>query len=101
MAKQIIVLRVGKGPGGDLDINYLFWLAIPVGQEILIPNAASAWTGASAAENTALANGTVIEEAYETQVPSGTTKATIQTGLVTRFNARQAQINARQNPNQY
>jgi hypothetical protein len=102
MAKQIIIQRVAKGPGGDLDIQYLFWLAVPTGQEIpLAATVTSAWTGASALENTALQNGTVIEEAHETQVPTGTTKAAIENGLLNHFNNRQAQLNARQNPNQY
>ena len=101
MAKQLIVMRVAKGPGGDNNVSFLMWLAVASGREVPIPGAVSQWTGASAAENTAIAAGQVIEEPYSIQYPVTMTKAQIEADLVSRFTARQAQIAALPNPNQF
>lgn len=99
MAKQIIVQRIEKGPGGDNNIGVVGWFAVAAGREVPIANAVSVWTGASPSENAAIAAGQVIEEAYSAQYPITMTKAQIQADLVAKFNARQAVITARPNPN--
>jgi hypothetical protein len=99
MAKQIIVQRIEKGPGGDNNVGVVAWFAVAAGREIPIANAVSVWPGASVAENAAIAAGQVIEESYSAQYTLTTTKAQIQADLVAKFNARQAQITARPNPN--
>jgi membrane-associated protease RseP (regulator of RpoE activity) len=100
MAKQVIILRSFKGPGGDLGLTYLFWLTVPSGREVPTDNI-SRWKEASPAENQAIKDGTIIEEYYDTQVPAGTTKAAVQTRLSTAFTVRQTEITNRQNPNQF
>jgi hypothetical protein len=99
MAKQVIILRVERGPGGDNNVNYLMWLAVAASRETPITGAVSAWAGASTAENTAIAAGQVIEEPYSSQYPTSMTKAQVQAALLAQFNARQAVITARPNPN--
>jgi hypothetical protein len=101
MAKQIVVQRVVSGPGGDNAVTFVLWLAVAAGREVPIAGGVSAWAGASTAENTAIAAGQVIEESYQIQYPVAMTKAQIQTDLLSRFTARQAQITARVNPNVY
>lgn len=99
MAKQIIVQRIEKGPGGDNNVGVVAWFAVAAGREIPIANAVSIWSGASASENAAIAAGQVIEESYSAQYTLTTTKSQIQADLVAKFNARQAVITARPNPN--
>jgi len=103
MAKEIIALRVRPGSGStNIDVTWLFWLAVPAGQEIALPvGAASVWPGASAAENAAIQAGQVIEEQHGAQWPAGTPAATIKAALVSAFTARQAIVNGQPNPNQY
>lgn len=101
MAKEVVVLRTFLGPGGDRNVNFLLWLSVPAGSEIPIPGGTSDWAGASAAENTAIANGQILEEVYSTQYPQTMTVAQIKADLVSRYNARQAQVTARPNPNQF
>lgn len=101
MAKQIIILRVTKGPGGDDNVSYLFWLAVASGREVPGVNPTSAWSGASLLENTAIANGSVIEEPYSRQYPVSATATQIRNDLVAKFNARQAEIAALPDPNKY
>jgi hypothetical protein len=102
MAKQAIILTVARGSGGDVDVTWLFWLPVPAGQQIpLTLTTVSAWTGATAVDNTAIQNGTVIEEVHEAQFPVSMTKAQIQAAIVAAYNTRTAQFAARQNPNQY
>lgn len=101
MAKQIIIQRVGKGPGGDDNVSYLFWLAVVSGREVPMAGAVSAWGGASGAENTAIAAGSVIEEAYSRQYPVAATMPQIRADLLARFTARQAEVAALPDPNKY
>lgn len=101
MAKQIIILRVTKGPGGDDNVSYLFWLAVASGREVPGVNPTSAWSGASLLENTAIANGSVIEESYSTQYPLAATIAQIRNDLLSKFTARQTVITALPDPNKY
>ena len=88
-----------KDANGSFIVNLLFWLAVTVGQEIPIANKVSAWSGASTAENTALAAGQVIEEAHSVSFPSTITKAAAETELANEFTARQTQITNQLNPN--
>lgn len=101
MAKQIIVLVTGKGPGGDTLVNWLFWLAVAAGRELPLPGAVSAWTGASVAENAAIAAGTVIEVAHAAQYPANFTKSQIEAKLSAQFTTEQAALTAAPNPMQF
>jgi hypothetical protein len=102
MAKEIIILRVTTGPGGDTNVGLAAWFAVAAGREIPpTRTVTSAWPDASAAEVAAIQAGQVIEEVYSFQYPVTFTKAQIQTDLVSKWNARAAQIAARPNPNQF
>lgn len=87
--KQIIILQMQPGPS-TTAVQYVFWLVPPAADPH--PGFASAFTGASAAENLALVNGTTIEVAGSLQVATGTTKASIQAQLQTLYTQAQAAI---------
>lgn len=113
MSKEIIVLEVSKPNGSDLNVHWLFWLYPVSGREVPLPvqhnndGSVSAtpiysiWRGASTADQAALGSGTTIEEEYSAQYPAGSTKAQIQADLVSKYNARAAQLASQQNPNQF
>jgi hypothetical protein len=101
MAKEIIVLDVSTGPGGDLSVNVLAWFAVPVANQAPKPGAASLWRGAAAADTANLQSGAVLEESYNFQFAQGTTKVAIQAYFVNAYNARAAVIAALPNPNQF
>lgn len=73
-AKQIIVLGQSQN-GTTVTIQAAFWYPITSG--LLPQTAGSRWTGASAAENTAIQNGSVLEEIQSFSFPVGTTSTTI------------------------
>lgn len=73
-AKQIIVLGQQQ-TGTEIVINVVFWYPITSGA--LAQTKGSAWTGASAAENTSIQNGSVLEEGQSFSFPVGTTSTTI------------------------
>ena len=101
MAKEIIILDVNRGPGGDLDLRSIFWFPVVTGREVPRPAAASAYTGATAAEIALIQSGAVIEEVLEFQVPQGTTPAQVKAELESRYATRAANLAALPNPNQY
>lgn len=74
MAKQIIVLGTSQN-GTTQSISATFWYAITSSPQTR--TAGSVWAGASAAENTAIQAGTVLEEVQSFQFPVGTATATI------------------------
>jgi len=88
-AKQVIILAVDSEPG-QIRINYILWVTTSTPNPI--PGATSAWRGASASENAALAAGTTVEIGRNLAVPSGTTKAAIQTTLQNIFTQAQAAV---------
>jgi hypothetical protein len=88
--KQVIVLNSSSN-GAQTTIKVAMWFVITSGAQT--QTAGSIWTGASAAENTAIQNGTVIEEVQTFQVPNGSTTVTIKDLLNKAWTARQAQIN--------
>lgn len=102
MAKQIIVLETYRGTGqGDSEVRFVFWFSIPAARRVPIAGATSAFKTASAPELAALADGSVIEEVLQIQVPAGTTTAQVRTRLEARYAARAAEIAALPNVNQF
>lgn len=90
MAKQIIVL--GKTTNGATDnLSLVFWYAISSGA--LVRTNGSEWSGASTAENTAIQNGTVLEEQQAFSFPVGTATTTIKDVLNKAWALRNSQIN--------
>ena len=99
MAKEVIVLTVTADTFGQTVVNYLLWLPVPNGQQIALgTNVQSAWIGASSAENVAIQQGTVIEEAYQVKYPNTYSEVTIEADLVARYASRLAVFQARVNP---
>lgn len=94
MAKRIIVLdKVRNAPG--IAYRFALWAAIPATRQSFYADATatSAWTGASAAEITAIQQGAVVERVETNQWPAGTPIATIQADLLLRWNVFQAECN--------
>ncbi len=102
MARQIIILETSRGTGqGDTSVRHAFWFAVPVARRVPTPGAASVFRNTTAAEVTALQDGSVYEEVYEVQIPVGQTVAQIKATLEARYAARQAELTALPNVNQY
>ena len=99
--KEIIILETSRGQGGDTNLRFAFWFPIPAARQVPQPTAASAFRAADAGELAALQNGSVLEESYALQYPAATTIATIKADLISRYTARQNEIAARPNPNQF
>ena len=102
-AKQIIVLTEETN---ETEVSYgvLFWF--PITLNPLARTAGSTWTasgssaGATAAENTAVQNGSILEEEHSYSFPVGTPVSAIQAILQAAWAKRNAQI-AGQGANQY
>jgi hypothetical protein len=97
MAKQIVVL--GKSTSGPYD-NYQFAFWYPITSGALARTAGSVWPGASTSENTAIQNGSVLEEVESIQVPINTATATVKDLANKRWVTRNSEFNSI-GPNQY
>lgn len=103
MAKQVIVLTKSSSES-EVTYTCAMWYAITSG--IRTQTAGSAWVpngssaGASAAENTAIQNGTVLEEVQTFTFPVSTPSADMEAYILQAWTNRNAQING-VGPNQY
>lgn len=89
MAKQIIVLN-RQISETDQIIEVVFWFSITQGAEAVTSN--SLWNGASSAENTAIQNGSVKEEAFTFTYPVSLAATNIKADLQQRWTNRNAEI---------
>jgi hypothetical protein len=89
MANQIIILGSSLN-SVMLNINLVFWYPITSGQAAT--SGVSAWPKASAAENTAIQNGSILEEVTSFSFPVGTPVANIEAFLLQYWTNRNAQI---------
>lgn len=96
-AKQIIVLGQSQN-GTTVTISAAFWYPITTGA--LAQTKGSVWTGASAAENTAIQNGTVLEEVQNFTFPVNTTATTIKDVLNKAWTQRNTALGG-VGPNQF
>src|SRR6185437_3509073 len=96
-AKQIIVLGESQN-GTTVTIQAAFWYPITAGA--LAQTKGSVWTGASAAENTAIQNGSVLEEVQNFTFPVGATPTTIKDVLNKAWTQRNTAL-AGIGPNQF
>lgn len=96
-AKQVVVQGVQQN-GTQITVTAVFWYPITSGA--LTRTAGSLWVGASAAENQAIQNGTVLEEVQAFPFPVGTTTAAIKDVLNKAWTQRNAAIGG-VGPNQY
>ena len=71
-------------------MSCVFWYPISSGG--LAQASGSAWSGASAGENTAIQNGSVLEEQQTFQFPVGTTPANIEAQLLQLWTNRNTQL---------
>jgi hypothetical protein len=97
MAKQIILINGGK-TRDQLTYQVAFWY--PISSQAQTKTNGSIWTGATTAENTAIQNGSVLEEVEPFNFPGSTTLGTIKDTLSSRWVTRNSQI-AGVGPNQY
>lgn len=98
MAKEIIALSTTPN-GSTIILQVAFWYSITSGA-VSRPTLTSQWTGASTAENTAIQNGTVIEEVEVFSFPLNATATTIKDVLNKRWTVRNGELNG-QGPNIY
>lgn len=90
MSKQIIVLGVTTTPVIQ-NVAAAFWFPITSGK--LPVSGTSAWPGASAAENTAIQSGSVVEELTSFQFPVGFPTAEMKIFLQNYWTNRNTAIN--------
>jgi len=90
MAKKIIIIGASVSPI-IYNINVVFWYPITSGQKTT--TGTSAWPGASAAENTALQNGSVLEELQSFQFPIGMSTTNMKAQLDQYWTNRNANLN--------
>lgn len=88
---KIIVLEVS-----GRDVHYALWADVPEARQPFYADATkvSAWKDALAADNTALQNGSVVEEVRYSTFNSGETLAQIKAALVIASNDFQANTTA-------
>lgn len=99
--KKIIVLRRVPGDGGTI-LTYLEWHPIATGRQVpLQPGRLSYYAEATQEETAAINSGAVIEERYQLAILSSATVAQVKAQLEARYNARQAELDAMPNPNQF
>lgn len=77
------------------DLTVALWADVPAARQSFYANASakSAWTGATAADNTALQNGSVVENVANQRVPPGATLAQVEGFLQAQWQNYQAYIN--------
>ena len=104
-AKQIIDLSSTANPGAaTVTLNYLYWfttaypnplpctLPVTSGTPPVTTNTGcpqSVWAGASVAENAAIVAGTTVETYGQLTIPAATSAATVQTTVISQYNAMQ------------
>ncbi len=90
MSNQIIILGSSIN-SVMLTLNLVFWYPITSGQKTTA--GVSAWPNASTAENTAIQNGSILEEGASFSFPVGTAVANIEAYLLQYWTNRNAQLN--------
>jgi hypothetical protein len=93
--RQIIIQQRINIPS-DFSFQYVFWAVVPAARQIFYANASftTVVKDATAPEIAALQAGSVVEQVNQGNYQAGTPIATIQTDLITKYNAYQAQITA-------
>jgi hypothetical protein len=92
-AKQIIDLGSAANPStATVTLNYLYWFTTAYPNPLPCPNSicpTSQWSGASAAENAAIVAGTTVETVGQINIPASTNAPTVQTIVISQYNAMQ------------
>lgn len=87
--KQMIVIKQATN-GADVCYTIANWYVITTGQQA--QTAGSVWTGASAAENTSIQNGSILEEINTQCFPVGQDVTSIKSVLQKFWSVRNGQI---------
>jgi hypothetical protein len=97
MPRQIIVLETNPADGGFITVNCIFWFAqaTPVPQ----PNFVSQFKTPTAAEATALQDGTVAEEFHTFKYAKTQTRAQIEGALALAYADRKTYRDSQPNVN--
>jgi len=84
---RLNVIVLDQTPDDASTYNVLFWADVPAARQSFYANASakSRWNAATAADNTALQNGSVVEKLAVERVPPGTSIAQIETFLQQRW----------------
>lgn len=93
MARLIIILDK-QDAGGDIGFKVAFWASVPAARQTFLVDATrkSAVVGLSAAELTAIQNGSVLEKVDSFRFPAGTTITQVQAALLVAYNAFQSDV---------
>jgi hypothetical protein len=101
MAKQIIILE--RNDGAPPTFRVAYWLTVAASRQTYYAQtgAKSVWTGASQAENDAIAAGQIVEVVGTQEVAPGASMAVVQTQLEGIWTSKQAAFTASNVPNRY
>ena len=98
-AKQIIDIGSNANPGtATVTLNYIYWFSTAYPNPLSCPISGtppapvctqSAWPGASEAENASIVSGTTVETTGVLIVPASTSATTVQTTVISQYNAMQ------------
>ena len=86
---KIIILETKPG-----KVNYAFWADVPAARQRFYADASkvSVWKDATAADNTALQNGSVLEEVFTDKVSGGVGPAQLRSFLEAKYTEFQDRI---------
>jgi hypothetical protein len=91
---QIITIGGTTQADGSFSVSGVFWLTSPTNNVVPSPSRTSVVPGILAADLAALRSGAIVEQPFTTgQYASGTTQATVDADLQTRFTAAQTALN--------
>lgn len=100
--KKIIILTQKPGTGlGDTRYDVVFWFPITATKRVVDNTRISAYKNIIQSELDALRDGSVLEELFEIQIPSGTTQAQVKSILESRYLSREIAINNLPDPNKF
>jgi hypothetical protein len=93
---RLRVIVLAQDPSDVNTYGVVFWADVPAARQTYYanPNAKSAWTGATTADNTNLQTGTVVEQSFTQRVPPGTAIGQVEAFLAQAWTDYQNQINA-------
>jgi hypothetical protein len=91
---RLNVIVLDQTPTDPNTYRVVFWADVPMARQTYYANAAatSAWKDATAADNQALQNGSVVENTQTWRVTAGSTLAQIEAHLQTQWQAYQTYI---------
>ena len=91
---RLRVVILDQHPDDLNTYNVILWADVPAARQSMYadPNAKSAWSGATAADNTNLQNGSMSESHFSQRIPAGTALAQIENFLQNAWTNYQNQI---------